>query len=37
MKYEEPIVEVLKFEKQDVITLSVDIGDGESTEGDWSN
>ena len=37
MKYEEPIIEKIVFERQDVITLSVDVGDGESTGGDWSN
>ncbi len=37
MKYEEPIMEYIVLERQDVITLSVDVGDGENVGGDWNS
>ena len=34
MKYENPIFEVITFEDEDVVTLSVGSGDGGSIDGD---
>lgn len=36
-KYETPDVEVINLIIQDVVTLSVEIGDGEGYEGDWNS
>lgn len=36
MQYEKPNLEIVLLQRQDVITLSVEIGDGENVEGGWS-
>lgn len=39
MQYEKPVMEIMLLGKEDVITLSVGIGDGDNVDGDvggWS-
>lgn len=37
MNYEKPKMELVEFERKDIVTLSSEIGDGDEYEGDWSS
>lgn len=37
MQYEKPIMEMILYENEDVITLSSDIGDDDQYDGPWNS
>ena len=37
MQYEKPIMEMILYENEDIITLSSDIGDGDQYGGPWDS